>query len=170
MNGPRVLVLAIVAALAPPSGASAADLVLKVRNKHVSELGGFRASGSHGTLRNAIKAWGKPTTRKSAGAGFCDVNWSTVGVKAVFRSGCGDSARIQWARLRSKHWTTERGLHVGDPTAKLKQLYPGAEFTVGAFWLYKAYDAFVQGDAPIVTAQMKGGAVDFIRADVNPPK
>jgi predicted signal transduction protein with EAL and GGDEF domain len=98
------------------------------------------------------------------------VNWSTVGVKAVFRSGCGDSARIQWARLRSKRWTTERGLHVGDPTAKLKQLYPGAEFTVGAFWLYKAYDAFVQGDAPIVTAQMKGGAVDFIRADVNPPK
>ena len=53
------------------------------------------------------------------------MNWSTVGVKAVFRSGCGDSARIQWARLRSKRWATERGLHVGDATAKLKQLYPG---------------------------------------------
>ena len=90
-------------------------------------------------------------------------------LKAVFRSGCADSARIQWALLRSKRWTTERGLHVGDPTAKLKQLYPGAKFTVGAFWLYTHYDAFVQGNAPIVTAQMKGGAVDFIRADVNPP-
>ena len=98
------------------------------------------------------------------------MNWSTVGVKAVFRSGCGDArASSSQARLRSKRWTTERGLHVGDPTAKLKQLYPGAKFTVGAFWLYKAYDAFVQGDAPIVTAQTKGGAVDFIRADVNPP-
>ena len=170
MNGPRLIVAAIVAALALPSGASAADLAIKVRNKHVSELGGFRANGSHGTLRNAIKAWGKPSTRKSEGGGFCDVNSSTVGLKAVFRSGSGDSARIQWARLRSNRWTTERGLHVGDPTAKLKQLYPGAEFTVGAFWLYKAYNAFVQGDAPIVTAQMKGGAVDFIRADVNPPK
>ena len=47
---------------------------------------------------------------------------------------------------------------------------PSARFTVGAFWLYQAYDAFVQGDATIVTAQMKGGAVDIIRADVNPPK
>ena len=73
-------------------------------------------------------------------------------------------------RLRSKRWTTERGLHVGDPTAKLKQLYPGAEFTVGAFWLYKAYDAFVQGDAPIVTAQMKGGAVNFIRVRREPAR
>ena len=104
MDGPRLLLLAALAALALPSSASAADLV------------------------------------------------------------------IQWARLRSERWTAERGLHVGDPTAKLKQLYPGAELTVGAFWLYKAYDAFVQGDAPIVTAQMKGGAVDFIRTDVNPPK
>jgi hypothetical protein len=170
MNGPRLLFLATVAALALPSGAFAADLVLKVRNKHVSELGGFRTNGSHGTLRNAVKAWGKPSTRKSSGGGFCRVNWSTAGVRAVFRSGCGDGARIQWAWLRSKRWITERGLHVGDPTAKLKQLYPGAEFTVGAFWLYKAYDAFVQGDAPIVTAQMKGGAVDFIRAQVNAPK
>jgi hypothetical protein len=170
MNGPRLLLLAGLVTLALPSGASAADLVIKVRNKHVSSLGAFRTNGSHGTLRNAVKAWGRPSTRKSAGGGFCRVNWSSLGVKAVFLSGCGDGARIQWAWLRSKHWTTERGLHVGDPTAKLKQLYPGVEFTVGAFWLYKAYDAFVQGDAPIVTAQMKGGAVDFIRAQVNAPK
>jgi hypothetical protein len=170
MNGRRLVLLAALVALALPSSASAADLVIKIRNKHVSALGAFRTNGSHGTLRNAIKAWGKPSTRKSGGGGFCDVNWSTVGVRAVFLSGCGDSSRIQWAILRSKRWTTERGLHVGDPTAKLKQLYPGAEFTVGAFWLYKAYDAFVQGDAPIVTAQTKGGAVSFVRAQVNAPK
>ncbi|HEX6620037.1 MAG TPA: hypothetical protein VF024_10290 [Solirubrobacteraceae bacterium] len=92
MHGPRLLLLAALVALAVPSSASAADLVIKVRNTHVSELGGFRANGSL------------------------------------------------------------------------------AKFTVGAFWLYQPYDDFVQGDAPIVTAQMKGGAVDFIRADVNPPK
>jgi opacity protein-like surface antigen len=170
MNGPRLLLLAALLALAVPASASAADLVIKVRNEHVSELGAVRANGSHGTLRNAIKAWGKPSTRSSGGGGFCDVSWSTVGVRAVFKAGCGYSSRIQWARLRSKRWTTERGLHVGDPTAKLKQVYPDAKFTVGTFWLYQAYDAFVQGPAPIVTAQMKGGAVDFIRADVNPPK
>src|SRR6059058_4983248 len=170
MNGPRLLVLAVGAALALPSGATAADLVIKVRNNHVSELGGFRANGSHGTLRNAIRAWGRPSTRKSGGGGFCDVNWSTAGVKAVFRSGCGDRSRIQWAIVRSKRWTTERGLHIGDPMTKLKQLYPDAKFTVGAFWLYQAYDAFVQGKAPIVTAQTKGGAVSFIRAQVNAPK
>src|ERR1700709_2157285 len=170
MNGPRLLLLTGLVALALPSSASAADLVIKVRNKHVSALGAFRTNGSHGTLRNAVRAWGRPSTRKSAGGGFCRANWSTVGVRAVFLSGCGDSSRIQWAILRSKRWTTERGLHIGDPTAKLKQLYPGAQFTVGAFWLYKAYDAFVQGDAPIVTAQTKGGALSFIRAQVNAPK
>jgi hypothetical protein len=173
MNGPRLLVLvaALAAmALAFPSGAAAADLVVKVRSKHVSSLGGFRTNGSHETLRNAVKAWGRPSTRKSAGGGFCRVNWSSVGVKAVFVSGCGDSSRIQRATLHSKRWTTERGLHVGDPTAKLKQLYPGATFTVSYFWLYTAYDSFVQGDAPIVEAQMKGGAVNLIQVQVNAPR
>ena len=51
-----------------------------------------------------------------------------------------------------------------------KQLYPGATFTVSYFWLYKAYDSFVQGDAPIVEAQMKGGAVNLIQVRVNAPK
>src|SRR5512133_2648249 len=116
MDGPRLLLLAALVALALPSGASAADLVIKVRNTHVSELGGFRANGSHGTLRSAIKAWGKPSTRRSGGGGFCDVNWSTVGVKAVFRSGCGDRSPIQWARLSSQRWTTGRCVPVGDPS------------------------------------------------------
>jgi hypothetical protein len=170
MIGPRLLLLASLAALALPSSASAADLVIKVRNKQVSSLGAFRTNGSHGTLRNAVRAWGRPSTRKSAGGGFCRVNWSSVGVKAVFVSGCGDRSRIQRATLHSRRWTTERGLHVGDPTAKVKQLYPGAEFTVSYFWLYKAYDSFVQGDAPIVEAQMKGGAVNLIQVQVNPPR
>jgi hypothetical protein len=170
MNGPRLALLAALVALALPSGASAADLVVKVRNKHVSELGGYRTNGRHGTLRNAVKAWGRPSTRKSAGGGFCRVSWGTMGVKSVFKSGCGDGSRIQSATLHGKRWVTERGLHVGDPTARLKQLYPGAEFTVSYFWLYKAYDAFVQGDAPIVTAQMKGGAVNLFRVQVNGPK
>jgi hypothetical protein len=170
MTGPRLLLLALPATLALPSTASAADLVIKVRSKHVSSLGGLRTTGSYGTLRNAVRAWGRPSTRKGAGGGFCRVNWSAVGVKAVFVSGCGDSSRIQRATLHSKRWTTERGLHVGDPTARVKQLYPGAEFTVSYFWLYKAYDSFVQGDAPIVEAQMKGGAVNLIQVQVSPPR
>ena len=117
-----------------------------------------------------MKAWGRPSTRKSAGGGFCHANWSTVGVRAVFRRAAATVRASSGPRCAPSSWTTERGLHVGDPTAKLKQLYPGAEFTVGAFWLYKAYDAFVQGDAPIVTAQMKGGAVNVIRVQVNAPK
>jgi hypothetical protein len=169
----RRLLLTAAATLALPSTASAADLVIKVRSKHVSSLGGFRTSGNHGTLRGAIRAWGRPSTRKAIGGTGCRVNWSTVGVKAVFAnfgggSGCSErGARIQRATLHSKRWTTERGLHVGDPTARLKQLYPGATFTVSYFWLYKAHDAFVGGDAPIVEAQMKGGAVNLIQVQVN---
>ena len=103
MHGPRLLfLLAAIAVLALPSTASAADLVIKVRSKHVSSLGGFQTNGRHGTLRNAVRAWGRPSTRRSAGGGFCRVNWSSVGVKAVFVSGCGDSSRIQRATLHSK--------------------------------------------------------------------
>src|SRR5436190_13690348 len=169
MTGPRPLVPAALVALALPSSASAADLVIKVRSKHVSSLGRFATNGRRGTLRNAIRAWGRPSQRRSAGGGFCRVDWSSIGVKAVFVSGCGDGSGIQRATLHSKRWTTERGLHVGDPTAKLKQLYPGATFTVSYFWLYKAYDSFVQADAPIVEAQMKGGAVNLIQVQVNAP-
>jgi hypothetical protein len=173
MNGPRLLLLvAAVAALALPSTASAAGLVIKVRSKHISSLGGFQTSGNHGTLRGAIRAWGRPSTRKAVVGTGCRVNWSSVGVHAVFAnvgggSGCSErGARIQRASLHSKRWTTERGLHVGDATAKLKQLYPGATFTVSYFWLYQAYDNFVGGDAPFVSAQMKGGAVHLMLVTV----
>jgi hypothetical protein len=72
---------------------------------------------------------------------------------------------MQRATLHSKRWTTERGPHVGDPSAKLKQLYAGATFTVSYLWLYKAPDIFggTGGDVPIVTAQMKGGAVNLMQ-------
>jgi hypothetical protein len=172
MTGSRLLLLAALAVLALPSSASAADLVIKVRSKHISSLGGFRTSGNHGTLRGAIRAWGRPSTRKSLGGNGCRVNWSTVGVHAVFAnfgggSGCSETgARMQRATLHSKRWTTERGLHVGDPSAKVKQLYPGATFTVSYYWLYQAHDNFVGGDAPFVTAQMKGGAVNLIQVSV----
>jgi hypothetical protein len=36
--------------------------------------------------------------------------------------------------------------------------------------LYKAYDSFVQGDAAIVEAQMKGGAVNLVLIQVNAPR
>ena len=63
-----------------------------------------------------------------------------------------------------------RSLSAHDRSA-LKQLYPGAAFTftVSYFWLYKAYDSFVQADAPIVEAQMKGGAVNLVQVQVNAP-
>jgi hypothetical protein len=168
MGRPRLLLPAVVAvALALPSGASAADLVVKVRSKHVTALGSLNTSGGHGSLRAAIRAWGRPSSR-STGSGACHVNWSTVGVKAVFSGRhCSESgSRIQRATLHSSHWTTERGLHVGDASARVKQLYPGANFTVGYFWLYKRHDAFVGADAPFVTAQMKGGKVHLIQVFV----
>jgi hypothetical protein len=168
MGRPRLLTLAVAATLlALPSSASAADLVVKVANKHVTALRGLNTSSGHGSLRAAIRAWGHPSSR-STGSGSCHVNWATVGVKAVFSGRrCSETgSRIQRATLHSKHWTTQRGLHVGDPTAKVKQLYPGATFTVGYFWLYKRHDAFVGADAPFVTAQMKGGAVHLIQVFV----
>jgi hypothetical protein len=174
MNGPRLVLLAALAALAVPSTASAADLVIKVRSKHIASLGGFQTGGNHGTLRGAIRAWGRPSTRKALGDTGCQVNWSSVGVRAIFAnfgggSGCSERlARLQRATLRSKRWSTERGLHVGDPTTKLKQLYGDATFTASYFWLYTAPDVFggTDDDIPIVTAQTKGGAVNLMQVFV----
>ena len=165
---------AAIAAIAGPSSASAADLTIKVRDRHISELGGFRTSGLHGTLREAIRAWGRPSSRKRQGDTGCAVNWAGAGVRAIFAnfgggSGCSERlARLQRATLRSKRWSTERGLHVGDPTTKLKQLYGGATFTASYFWLYTAPDVFggTDDDIPIVTAQTKGGAVNLMQVFV----
>jgi hypothetical protein len=162
-----LLAAAAAAALAAPSSASAADLVIKVRDRHISELGGFRTSGLHGTLREAIRAWGQPSSRKRLGDTGCAINWSSVGVRATFAnfgggSGCSERfAKLQRAKLRSKRWTTERGLHVGDPSPRLKQLHPEAKFAASYFLLYTAPDRFGNTglDLPIVAAQMKGGAV-----------
>jgi hypothetical protein len=168
VTGPRLLAaLAALTALTLPSAASAADLMIKVRERHISELGGFRTSGMHGTLGEAIRAWGRPSSRKRVGNTGCRVGWSSVGVRATFAnfgggSGCSERlARLQTAKLRSKRWTTERGLHVGDPSAKLKQLHPEAKFAASYFLLYTAPDRYGNTglDLPVVAAQMKGGAV-----------
>jgi hypothetical protein len=168
MTGPRLLAaLAALTALAPSSAASAADLTIKVRERHISELGGFRTSGLHGTLGEAIRAWGRPSSSKREGNTGCQVGWSTVGVRATFAnfgggSGCSErGARLQRAKLRSKRWTTERGLHVGDPSARLKQLHPEAKFAASYFLLYTAPDRYGNAglDLLIVMAQMKGGGV-----------
>ena len=168
MPGPPLLAaLGALITLALPSTAWAADLTIKVRDRHISELGGFRTSGGHGTLGGAIRAWGRPSSRTREGNVGCKVGWSSVGVKATFAnfgggSGCSERlARLQTAKLRSKRWTTERGLHVGDPSAKLKQLHPEAKFAAGYFLLYTAPDRYgTTGlDLPVVAAQMKGGAV-----------
>jgi hypothetical protein len=168
MTGPRPIACAtVVAAMVLPSSALAADLTIKVRDRHIAELGGFRTGGRHGTLREAIRAWGRPSSRKRQGNTGCTVGWSSVGVRGTFAnfgggSGCSErGARLQRARLRSTRWTTERGVHVGDPSAKLKQLHPEAKFVVGYFLLFTAPDRYgATGlDLPILTAQMKGGAV-----------
>lgn len=165
MRGPRLLLLAAIAvALALPASASAADLVVKVRSGNVTALDGLMTSAGHGTLGAAIRAWGKPSSR-SSGGGACHANWSSVGVKAVFTgSQCSETgSRIQHATLRSKRWVTQRGLHVGDPTTRVRKLYPHAKFTVGYIWLYKRRDAVIGLDVPFVEAQTKGGAVSLIQ-------
>jgi hypothetical protein len=161
----RALVtLAAVGILVVPSSASAADLVIKIRSKHVASLGSFDTTAGHGTLRAAIRAWGRPSSR-STGGGACHANWSSVGVKAVFSGRrCSETgSRLQRATLHSKHWVTQRGLHVGDPTSKVRKLYPGAKFTVGYIWLYKRHDPVIGLDVPYVEAQTKGGAVSLIQ-------
>ena len=142
----------------------------------VTHVGSLRTTSSRTrspTLARAIAAFGRPSSRKLRSTESCEVNWGALGLRATFvnlglappgTTTCTPSVgKLQVATIRGRGFRTQRGLHVGDSTARLKALHSGARFRQGSWWLATA--PAVMGDVepgerfPIVRAITQGGKV-----------
>ncbi len=175
------LALACCAAWLPSASASAASgepspRTIRWAGEQVTHVGSLRTSSSRTrppTLARAIAAFGRPSSRRITSTISCEVNWARLGLRATFgnlggaRPGttiCTPSVGLLGAAtIRGRGFRTQRGLRVGDSTARLKSLHSGARFRLGSWWL--ATTPVVLGDIeaderfPIVRAIAQGGKV-----------
>jgi hypothetical protein len=82
----------------------------------------------HDRLDDAMRDFGKPTTRYSQPAFHsCTVLWKTIGLEMRFLGpGCVNDAFFASATAVGSRWSTDRRLRIGDPVDRLEKLYPGA--------------------------------------------
>jgi hypothetical protein len=141
----RVLLLLVVSALAATALASAtperAVEDWKVQaGKRFQRAGEYTVRIRNTRLRNAINAYGKPTSCRVIGSdnhvvavwesrGIWIDAWTYGGLPAG-EDGCmsPDLISVSEIRLTDARWITALGLRVGDRTTKLRRLYPKSPY------------------------------------------
>jgi hypothetical protein len=133
-----------------------------------------------GTLRGAIDAFGTPGDRdRRHGGSACIVRWPSHGLKMAFYNlGGQDACRgahgfFSNARARGPHWSTDRGLEIGDRQRRLRNLYPNAKYHAAEHgywpagsWLVRRWSAIGTGGYyPGLLATVQDRRVDafFVR-------
>ena len=160
--GTLLLALSAPPALAGPATTS----TIVTRDAFVTQIGSFRP-GSNPRLSAAIRAFGRPTSRRGRGSA-CTVRWRSIGLKIVFAnfgapgvSTCRPSiGRAQSFVAAGGQFATQTGLRPGQPSAQIRTLYPNASFERGAWTLVSAVNPFGDGsEGPVLRAFTKGGQV-----------
>ncbi|MEV4419493.1 hypothetical protein AB0L40_05880 [Patulibacter sp. NPDC049589] len=168
---------ASIAAVAGPSAAQAQapapkspHVLTTTSEGFLSRLGPVRVNTRTSTLSAAYRAFGRPTTSRGKGT-LRRVRWKAAGVSIVAATfgGCRRKAcrtselRIQSARVTGPRWQTAAGLRVGEPMARIAELYVDATPPADGSGDVVLQDAFSYvgegGDIPIVTARVRGGVV-----------
>lgn len=89
-------------------------------------IGGFPRDG---TTQAAIELLGAPTAR-IAGFNQCTLEWPARGIKMesslTAANPCGPKGKHLSTTVTDKRWETDAGLKVGDPAARIQELYPDA--------------------------------------------
>lgn len=157
---------------APPAGAQAPKAPHVIRTNSdgwVSRLGPVNVDGRAPSLPNAYRAFGRPTSATGSRS-LRRVRWKAAGVSIVATTfgGCRSQTcrtnelHVQSARVSGPRWQTSAGLRVGDPMARIAELYsakPPADASANVV-VQKGRNPFGDGgDLPIVTAQVRGGVV-----------
>jgi len=142
----------------------------------IQHLGGWKIERDP-TLRGAIRALGRPTScRTLDGPDHAVARWRPLGVAIELRTyatpprgrtGCTapGSIQVDHVRVTSRSWVTSLGLRVGDPTTRLRQLYPRARRKPGSYWLVTRRGGCVGVcdtlfvTIPVLTAEVRGGKV-----------
>jgi len=155
------LLLAATAALAAGS-----PRTIRWSDGQVTHIGAMKTNGAP-TLTRAIRAFGTPSRRRPSGREVCIVDWNALGLRAHFvnlgltprgKTTCSAGVgKLQTATLRGTGFRTQRGLRVGDSTARLRELHPGARLRDRSWWLATAPDPFGE----------RGERMAIVRANTN---
>jgi len=125
------LLIVLVAALAATASA-APDFVIR----RDTDIGGFTLTRD-GTLKGAIDAFGSPSNRQG-GYDTCTVTWINYGIQSEFAGSfgvpCDSRGRHSETTISQRQWRTDKGLRIGDPLKRLRQLYPKAKRYIGKNW------------------------------------
>jgi hypothetical protein len=104
-----------------------------------TSIAGFPRDGK---LGRAVALFGQPQIRDPFGFDSCRLVWPVWGITMMVAStsnpagACGPDAKHQRSTLTGRRWRTSAGLKIGDPLARLRQLYPKAwREKPGIWWL-----------------------------------
>lgn len=141
----------------------------------VRVISGDRSAGglviARTTPPQAIAKLGKPGVQRPEPPYSCVLSWKAIGLTLNFidlngKHACKTGALIVATITNRPHWQTARGLHVGDPAARVRALYPVAGLhTPGGgqsgYWLITRHACKeVGGQAfPGLLARLKNGHV-----------
>jgi hypothetical protein len=179
------MALLIPASSAAEPGRANADWKLQA-GKNFQRAGEYTVRFSNKRLQDAIDAYGTPSNCRVAGTNNHVVaTWANRGIRIEAwtyggmpsdEDGCisPDLIYVSQIRLTDKHWVTSRGLRVGDPTTKLRRLYPSSPYYDHAWgrnsyflvwrherciWACSALDTKYGVDNAQLTAQVRAGRV-----------
>lgn len=80
---------------------------------------------------DAMRALGQPSARETPHPTTCEATWERLGVRMRFANfGARDPCLYGTfcnARINGDEWGTTRGLQVGEPVSRMRELYPRAE-------------------------------------------
>ena len=124
-------------------------------------IGGFPRAGD---VRSAVAVFGEPSGFTDRIYDRCTLHWKALGLsmQTYYSQGaldpCGDSARHVSTTATDRRWRTSLGLRIGDPAAKLRRLYPKAQYQgKGEWWL--TLRPFAGIELPGLAARVRNGRV-----------
>lgn len=148
--------------------AQAPPIVIRTASGFVTRIGAFNVARDP-TLRNAIRRWGSPSSRKVRYRGSaCTVRWKRLRIDASFGFlGAGGTAcdsrlgRLATVTFRSSRFRTTRGIGAGSRTADIADAHPDAYFENGRWVIAYAFSDIGEdgSEQPTITAQARGGRI-----------
>jgi hypothetical protein len=170
----RSLALSAALLALAPAAEAATPITIRTSDGLVTRIGSVRTAGgpNAGKLSHVIRAWGRPSSRRSFGRGTgCTVRWKRLGFTGTFvnlgggGSACrADLGALQTAVVRGRRFRTTGGVGVGSPTSEVRAKHPGARFVNGSWWIASAVLPYGDGSrTPTVRAIPRRGAVQSLR-------
>jgi hypothetical protein len=171
-----LLLVAVTAAVLPAVPAPAASPPYVVQGDRA--VGGLQIA--RGTLAQARQRFGAPTTVRSPASGVeCNASWSRIGLRLAFLDfsgrACQDGGLVTATITNRSAWRTAVGLRVGDPVARIRQLYPRARLHPASppwtgYWLVTRRTCAEVGSIPYpgLRARVQAGRVTALVAGTAP--